>query len=94
VARFEGKVTLVTGGGSGIGRAFSLAFANEGSRVVMSDADVTTGHETTHAIAGVGAEVIFVRADVCKAEQVKAMIHKPSARIHGRWAESACPTVP
>jgi len=79
VARFAGKVALVTGAGSGIGRAISLAFANEGSRVAVADLDVTTGEETAHAITEVGAEAIFLQADVGKGEQVQSMIHKAVA---------------
>ena len=79
VARFEGKVALVTGASSGIGRAISLVFADEGSRVVVADVDVTTGEETAHAITERGAEAIFLQADVGEGEQVKAMVHKAVA---------------
>ena len=88
VARFAGKVSLVTGAGSGIGRAISLAFANEGSRVVVADIDVAMGEETAQAITEVGTEAIFLQADVGKEEQVKAMVHKAVA-TYGRL-DCAC----
>ena len=88
VARFAGKVSLVTGAGSGIGRAISLAFANEGSRVVVADIDVAMGEETAQAITEVGTEAIFLQADVGKEEQVKAMVNRAVA-TYGRL-DCAC----
>jgi NAD(P)-dependent dehydrogenase (short-subunit alcohol dehydrogenase family) len=74
--RFEGKVALVTGGGSGIGRATSLAFANEGAKVVIDDINVKGGEETVRLIKEAGGEAVFVKADVSKAAEVEAMVQK------------------
>ena len=61
----ENKTAIVTGAGSGIGRAVALAFAREGARVVVSDLDERGGRETVRLIeeAGRGSESVFVRAD-------------------------------
>ncbi len=74
--RFEGKVALVTGGASGIGRATALAFAREGAKVVIADINVAGGEETVKMIRGSGGEAIFVKTDVRIAEEVKNMADK------------------
>jgi len=71
----EGKVALVTGGGSGIGRASAMTFAREGARVVVADVAVEGGEETVRIIQDAGGEGIFVRADVSKAGEVEALIN-------------------
>lgn len=65
--RLEGKVAVVTGGASGIGRAAAVRFASEGARVVVADVD-DRGAEVASDVDGV-----FVRADVTRAEDVEAM---------------------
>ena len=57
VRRLEGKVSLVTGGSSGIGRASALAFAREGAKVVVSDVDVARGEETVQMVKKASGEV-------------------------------------
>ena len=81
--RFEGKVALVTGGGSGIGRATALAFANEGAKVVIDDINVEGGEETLRMIKSTGGEAIFVKADVSKRAEVEAMVQK-AIETYGR----------
>lgn len=74
--QFEGKVALVTGGSSGIGRATSVAFAREGAKVVFGDIDVKGADETMGMIKEVGGEAHFVKTDVSKAADVKALVDK------------------
>ena len=65
---------LVTGGGGGIGRASALAFARAGAKVAVTDRDVQAGEETTAQVRALGAEALFVAADVMQAAQVQAMV--------------------
>ena len=60
----DGRVSLVTGGSSGIGRATALAFAREGAKVVVADLDPYRGEETVSRIDDAAGQSIFVRADV------------------------------
>ena len=70
----EGKTALVTGGGSGIGRSASLAYAREGARVVVADVNVEGGEETVQRIKEAGGDAILVHADVSKPEDTQAMV--------------------
>lgn len=79
----RGKVTLVTGGGSGIGRASSIAFAAVGARVVVSDVAAEGAEQTVATIRKAGGEAIFVRADVSRSAEVAALVRATVER-YGR----------
>lgn len=81
--RFEGKVALVTGGASGIGRASALAFAREGARVVIADVQVDGGENTVRMIQEHGGEALFVKTDVSKGTEVEALVSK-AVESYGR----------
>ena len=72
----EGKVALVTGGSSGIGRASAIAFARNGAKVIVADINVEGGQETEKIIKQAGGDAIFIKTDVSKASEVEAMINK------------------
>ncbi len=61
-----GKVALVTGAASGIGRATALLFAREGAKVLVTDINVEGGNQTVQAIRKDGGEALFVEADISK----------------------------
>ena len=81
--RVEGKVALVTGGASGIGRATALTFAREGARLVIADMNEEGGQQTVHMLTEQGGEAIFVQVDVASASAVEAMISK-TVETYGR----------
>jgi len=70
----EGKVALVTGAGGGIGRAAAEVFARSGASVMVSDVNEAGGAETVALIEAAGGKAAFVRCDVSKADEVKAMV--------------------
>jgi NAD(P)-dependent dehydrogenase (short-subunit alcohol dehydrogenase family) len=81
MAELSGKVALVTGASSGIGRNTSLMYAREGARVVVSDVVEEGGNETVRRIENAGGEAIFVRADVSKPEDCKNLVRQAVDRF-------------
>jgi glucose 1-dehydrogenase len=83
MSRFNEKVIIVTGGGSGIGRATCIRFGQEGGMVVVAGRDEVEGGETVKLIADAGGKAAFVKVDVGIVEQVKACVEQVVAD-HGK----------
>jgi NAD(P)-dependent dehydrogenase (short-subunit alcohol dehydrogenase family) len=74
MSKLEGKVGLVTGAGSGIGRSCALLMARKGAKLVIADVDVAGGEETVKLIEDAGGKAVFVKADVSDPAQVEAAV--------------------
>ena len=79
----EGKVALVTGGNSGIGKSTALLFAHEGAKVVIAARREQEGKQTAEEIRTKGGEAVFIQANITKGEQVKSMVGK-MVEVFGR----------
>jgi len=80
---FKGKVAVVTGASSGIGKSVSELYAREGATVVLSDINQELGEKTTDGIRKAGGEAMFVRADVSKPSDCEDMV-KATLDQYGR----------
>ena len=83
MGKLDGKVALITGAASGIGRASALLFVEEGAKVAVADYVPAQGQETVKMIKEAGAEAIFIEADVSKAADVERMV-KTTVDTYGR----------
>ena len=70
----NGKCALITGAGSGFGRAGAMTFAREGAKVAVADMNAETGNAVVKAIRDAGGEAVFIRADMSKMEDVQRMM--------------------
>ncbi len=81
--RFEGRSVMVTGGGSGIGRATAIAFAREGASVAVGDVSAARGRETVRTIRSAGGRAAFFRGDVSKEADAEDLV-TGTVRTFGR----------
>jgi NAD(P)-dependent dehydrogenase (short-subunit alcohol dehydrogenase family) len=79
--RLEGKIALVTGAGSGIGRAVAMSFAAEGGHVVAVSRTMARLEETVRGIEAAGYSALAVQADVTKADEVRRAIDEATGRF-------------
>ncbi|WP_437674505.1 SDR family NAD(P)-dependent oxidoreductase [Sorangium sp. So ce131] len=78
--RFEGRAAIVTGAGTGVGRATALAFAREGARVVVANRRSDAGQAVVAEIEALGGEALYVQTDVSRRESVQGLIEAALAR--------------
>lgn len=83
MAEFTGKVALVTGAASGIGRAVALGYGREGANVVVSDIDEKGGQETVRLVKETGVEAVFVKTDVSDPAQVEDLVRRTVSTFGG-----------
>jgi NAD(P)-dependent dehydrogenase (short-subunit alcohol dehydrogenase family) len=81
--KLKGRVAIITGSASGMGRAGALLFSQEGARVVVADVNTRGGKETERLIRDAGGEALFVPTDVSSPAAVEAMVKTAVERYHG-----------
>jgi NAD(P)-dependent dehydrogenase (short-subunit alcohol dehydrogenase family) len=81
--KLDGRVAIITGGNSGIGKATSLLFAREGAKVVVAGRNSARGREVVQQITKSKGDALFVRTDVSKAQDVKNLVEK-TMKKYGR----------
>ncbi len=81
--QLQGKVAIITGAATGIGRATALLFAREGASVVVADINEDDAQRTVADIEDEGADARFVRADVSEAEDVQALMERAAEEMGG-----------
>jgi len=81
--RMKGKVAIVTGGGSGIGRASVELLAREGARVVIAEFNENTGHAAQQAVVAAGGQAMFVPVDVSNEEHMRGLV-EATIRAYGK----------
>src|SRR4051794_32266170 len=81
--RLDGKVALITGSGSGIGRAGAILFAREGARVIVADISRDGGEQTVAMVREAGGEANYIHTDVTDADSVERAIAS-SIAVYGK----------
>ncbi|HET9772179.1 MAG TPA: SDR family NAD(P)-dependent oxidoreductase, partial [Acidimicrobiia bacterium] len=76
----DGKVAIVTGGGSGLGREFCVELAKQGTKVVPADLDFSGAEETAGLVTKAGGQASAIEADVSDTASVQAMVHEAISR--------------
>jgi NAD(P)-dependent dehydrogenase (short-subunit alcohol dehydrogenase family) len=79
----DNKVAIITGAGSGLGKAMALLYAREGAKVVISDIDEKGGNETVSEVEANGGKAIFVKADSTSPEDNKNLVDQAVAKFGG-----------
>ena len=79
--RLEGKVAVITGAGSGIGRAIAIRFAKEGAKVAVNDINASAGESLVAQIAAEGGAAFFLKGDAASEEDISALMRAVSERF-------------
>lgn len=79
--KLKDKVALITGGGSGIGRAIALAYAREGAQVVVNDINLDTARQTVEAMGDAKPRSLAIKADVSNSAEVRAMFDEVGRKL-------------